>query len=292
MVKKIFLFICMSVITSSLFAQHGNQFGTLTVTSNNNQKFWLFINDVLQNEYSTNLIRIQGLQFTHYRIRVEMDNPSFNMVGQTVLIYSSPNSNNYIVSLERGNYYSFKKTPTVYNPYFIQNLILPNYNFYSAYNQFLYPGFNPNVNYGQGYKGSQYKNYQYNNQGYGNPHGHGNSPGYSDLPGHGNPPTPPPPPPHQTGCMNSNDFNTAIAVIQRETFEDTKLGIAKQITTNNRLCVSQIVQICRLFTYENTKLEYAKFAYSYCYDKNNYYQLNDVFEYSFSKDELRKYIGK
>ena len=309
--KKILLFLCLSVITSTLFAQHGNpygnQYGTLTISSNNNQNFWLFIDDVLQNEYSTNLIRIQGLQFTYYKVRVEIDNPSFYTVGETILIYSTPNRNNYVVSLERGNFYSFKKTQTALNPYFIQNLILPNINYYSAYEQFLYPGFNPNVNYGQGYKGSAYKKYQYNNPGYGNPPGHGGNspghgnpqpPGYGNPPGHGNPqghgnppPPPPPPPSHQTGCMNPNDFNSAIAVIQRETFEDSKLGIAKQITSNNRLCVAQIMQICRLFSYENTKLDYAKYAYSYCFDRNNYFQLNDVFTYSSSKDELRKFIG-
>jgi len=131
MKKKILLFLCLAVITSSVFAQHGNphgnQFGTLTVSSNSNQKFWLFIDDVLQNEYSTNIIRIQGLQFTNYKVRVEIDNPSFYTVGQTILIYSTPNSNNYVVSNEKGNYYSFKKTQTVYDPYFIQNLILPDY---------------------------------------------------------------------------------------------------------------------------------------------------------------------
>jgi len=293
--KKILLFLCLGVITSTSFAQHGNPhgnphgtpYGSLTVSSNNNQKFWLFIDDVLQNEYSTHLIRIVGLQFNYYKVRVEMDNPSYNTVGQTVLIDRMQNSNNYVVSLERGNVYSFKKTQFAYEPYFIQSLILPDYNYYSAYNQFLYPGFNPNANYGQGYKGSQYKKYQYNNPGPGNP------PPPPPPPGHGNPPPPPPHPthPNQTGCMNPNDFNSAIAVIQRETFEDSKLGIAKQITSNNRLCVAQIMQICRLFSYENTKLDYAKYAYSYCFDRNNYFQLNDVFTYSSSKDELRKFIG-
>jgi hypothetical protein len=64
-----------------MFAQYGN----ITVSSNTNQKFWLFVDDVLQNEYSTTLIRIQGLQYSYYKIRVEMDNLSNNCVGQEQL---------------------------------------------------------------------------------------------------------------------------------------------------------------------------------------------------------------
>jgi hypothetical protein len=291
MTKKIFLFLCLSIMTSAVFAQYG----TITVSSNNNQKFWLFIDDVLQNEYSTNIIRLQGLQLINYKVRVEMDNPSYNCVGETVLIYGNPNFNNFVVSLEKGNYYSFKKTQTLYQPFFIQNVILPDYNFYTAYNQFLYPGFNPNVNYGHGnqFRGSAYKVYQHNNQGYGNPPGHGNPPGYGDPHGHGNPPGHGDQPsyPPQSVCMNSNDFSRAITVIQQESFESSKLGTAKQVASNNKLCVSQIIQICRLFSFEDNKLDFAKFAYRFCVDPNNYYQLNEVFTYSSSKDELRKFIG-
>jgi hypothetical protein len=274
MIKKTFLILIMSIFTASVFAQYG----TLTITSNSNQKFWLFIEDVLQNEYSTHSIRIQGLQLASYRVRVEMDNANNNCVGQIIQIYQMPNQNNYMVSMDRQNNYLFGKTNMQANPFFIQNVILPDYNYSSAYQQYLYPGFNQNANYGQSqYKGSTYRGYQQQggrggygggNQGHGN-QGHGTS-----IP----------------ACMPMPDFNKAISVIQNESFENTKLSIAKQITSNNYLCVSQIIQICKLFSFENTKLDYAKYAYHYCVDKNNYFQLNEVFSYSTSKDELRKYI--
>ena len=296
--KKIFLFLILCLFASSVFAQHG----TFTVTSNNNQKFWLFIDDVLQNEYSTNIIRIQGLQFNYYKIRIEMDNnPYYNCLGETVLISNMTNNNNYVVAKEKGNFYSFKKTQMPLNPFFIQNLILPNYNYFSDYDQFLFPGFNPNVNYGQNqFKGNVYKKYQYNsgynqgygnqgyNQGYGNQgynQGHGNQ-GYNQVHGNSNTGSG-----MGIGCMPAADFNRAISVIQKESFDESKLNVAKQMTSSNRLCVSQIIQICSIFTFEKTKLDYAKYAYRFCSDQNNYYQINTVFEYSSSKDELRKYIG-
>ena len=260
----------MSIIATSMFAQYG----TLTVSSNSNQKFWLFIEDVLQNEYSTHSIRIQGLQLTSCRVRVEMDNAGNNCVGQIIQISHLPNQNNYMVSVDRQNNYLFGKSNMQANPFFVQNVILPDYAYLSAYQQFLYPGFNPNTNYGQNqYKGSKYKGQQQQggrtyggNQGYGTP--------------------------AQPTCMPVPDFNKAYAVIQGESFENSKLSTAKQITSKNYLCVAQIAQICRLFSYEQTKLDFAKYAYQYCVDKNNYFQLNEVFTYSGSKDELKKYIDR
>jgi len=280
MARKMFLIIVMSILTTSAFAQYG----TLTVTSNSNQKFWLFIEDVLQNEFATHSIRIQGLQLTAYRVRVEMDNADYNTVGQTIQISHLPQHNNYVVSVDRQNNFLFGKSNRQANPFFVQNVILPDYAYQSAYQQFLYPGFNQNVNYGQNqYKGNSYRGYQqYNGHGHGGNQGHGNQ-GHGNQ-GHG---TPPPP-----ACMPMPEFNKAIMVIQGENFESSKLGTAKQVAANNMLCVPQIIQICKLFNSDGTKLDFAKYAYSRCLDKNNYYQLNEVFTFASSKEELRKYIER
>ena len=288
--KKFSLLLFMGIISSTVLAQYG----TLTVGSSSNQKFWLFIDDVLQNEYATNLIRIQGLQYNYYKIRVEMDNYSNNCVGQTVLISNIANNNNYVVN-GSGNSFIFEKTKMSLNPFFVQNIILPDYSYYFAYNQFLYPGFNPNSNYGQGnqHKGNAYKRYLNNYQGYGN-QSYGNQ-GYGNMQRHGNlPPSVSSPEysaPTPVRCMPPNDFNRAFTTIQKESLENSKLDVAKQITANNWLCVSQIMQICKLFSFENTKLDFAKFALRYCADKNNYYQVNDVFSFIASKNELREYMN-
>ena len=45
-----------------------------------------------------------------------------------------------------------------------------------------------------------------------------------------------------------------------------------------------------LFTYEDTRLELAKYAYGYTYDIGNFYKLNDAFTYESSIEELNEYI--
>jgi hypothetical protein len=46
-----------------------------------------------------------------------------------------------------------------------------------------------------------------------------------------------------------------------------------------------------LFDFENTKLDFAKFAYDRTYDRANYYKVNDAFEFESSIEDLNRYIG-
>ncbi|TVR78301.1 MAG: DUF4476 domain-containing protein [Chitinophagaceae bacterium] len=95
------------------------------------------------------------------------------------------------------------------------------------------------------------------------------------------------------GChypMAPADFQRAKSSISSQSFEDSKMNIAKQMTRSNCLTAGQVREVMTLFTFEETKLEYAKFAYDYTHDLGNYYMVNDVFTYSFSVDELNEYL--
>jgi hypothetical protein len=96
------------------------------------------------------------------------------------------------------------------------------------------------------------------------------------------------------GCrypMHDGDFQVAKTSISSKSFEDDKLTVAKQVTGANCLLCSQIRQIMTLFSFEETRLEYAKFAFAYAFDQGNYYQLNDAFQFSSSIGELDEYIN-
>ena len=79
-------------------------------------------------------------------------------------------------------------------------------------------------------------------------------------------------------------------MISNESFDDTTLTMAKQGVSNNPMTATQIVNICKLFSFESIKLEFAKFAYAFCTEKNKYYLLNEVFSHDSSKRELNEYI--
>lgn len=94
---------------------------------------------------------------------------------------------------------------------------------------------------------------------------------------------------HEHG-MNSADFNRVVHIISDESFDKNRLSIAKHVIVGNRMTVNQIATICNLFTFEANRLEFAKFAYSHCTNKNKYFLLNEVLTFSSSKQELFDYI--
>ena len=79
--------------------------------------------------------------------------------------------------------------------------------------------------------------------------------------------------------MNEPDFAEAQRSVSSKNFEDSKMTIAKQITGANCLTADQVKRMMRTFTFEDSKLEYAKFAYRKTFDIGNYYKLNDAFEF-------------
>lgn len=90
--------------------------------------------------------------------------------------------------------------------------------------------------------------------------------------------------------MSVSDYNDAQNSIKETSFEDTKLSTAKQIADVNCLDVAQIKGIMKLFSFEDSKLEFAKYCYATCYDKKNYFKLNDAFTFDSSKKEMNEYI--
>lgn len=94
------------------------------------------------------------------------------------------------------------------------------------------------------------------------------------------------------GCpypMGASDFESAKASIKSKSFDDSKLTLAKQIIGSNCMLCSQIKELMLLITFEATRLDLAKFAWSHNLDKGNYYKLNDAFTFESSIDELNEY---
>jgi hypothetical protein len=92
--------------------------------------------------------------------------------------------------------------------------------------------------------------------------------------------------------MSTHSFEQALESISSKSFESSKLTIAKQIVGSNCLLSKQVKEIMKLFSFESSRLEFAKFAYKYTWDINNYFLLNDAFDFESSIDELNKYINK
>jgi len=138
---------------------------------------------------------------------------------------------------------------------------------------------NGNGNYGN-YGNGGYGNYGNGNYG-GNYPNHGNYGGHH--PNHdnhgGN---------YNYGAMNFQQF---MPIFKKESFDSGKLELAKNYVATNRLNAQQIAEITRNFSFDSNRLAFAKYAYPYCIDKNNYFQLKPAFQFSSSYDDLVDSIG-
>lgn len=96
------------------------------------------------------------------------------------------------------------------------------------------------------------------------------------------------------GCaypMNEDSFRELTNSISKQSFEDAKLKIAKQAVSANCVSAGQVKKLMGSFTYEESKLDFAKYAYAYTYDKPNFFKINDAFTYSSSVDDLNNYLN-
>jgi hypothetical protein len=93
-------------------------------------------------------------------------------------------------------------------------------------------------------------------------------------------------------CSNASDFGFILQEISRQHFDSGRLQVAKQVISTNRLTSAQITDIMRLFSFESSRLEIAKFAYSYVVDPQRYFMVNNAFSFGSSVDDLNRFIGQ
>lgn len=90
--------------------------------------------------------------------------------------------------------------------------------------------------------------------------------------------------------MSTRDFEQVKSQIKKEWFENNRIISAKVIIDKSNFTAQQVKELMLLFTFENNKLEVAKYAYRKTVDKQNYFQASDALQFKSSKDELNRFI--
>ena len=151
----------------------------------------------------------------------------------------------------------------------------PQYSGNAYYNTPLPNGYNNN---GNNYSNNPYDNYRPNNGNNGNntntnPNNNGN--GLNSGP---------------QGVMNYREFEALKARVRQNTFDRKRVEIAKSATKQNILTANQVVEIVQLITSDNNRLDYAKYAFDYVADRENYPIVVEAMAFESSKKELQRYI--
>lgn len=89
---------------------------------------------------------------------------------------------------------------------------------------------------------------------------------------------------------NNNQIGLVIQTMANTSFDNAKLTIAKQAIAGGSYSSSDVLSMMQQLTFENSKLQLAKFAYRYVVDPNNYFIVNQGFTFSSSVNDLQRTI--
>jgi hypothetical protein len=92
-------------------------------------------------------------------------------------------------------------------------------------------------------------------------------------------------------AMDPKSFSDAKKTIAAANFDDTRLSTAKAIINGNYFNTNQVMELCKLFSFDDSKLEVAKAAYVHVIDPANYFKLGNVFSFDTNKQALNDFIS-
>lgn len=90
--------------------------------------------------------------------------------------------------------------------------------------------------------------------------------------------------------LQDTDLQSLLQTMKNIPFEDKRIELAKSALKTRAIKTNQVEQLLQQFTFEQNKLELAKYCYDKTIDQNNYYTLYDDFTFSNYSSQLAKYI--
>jgi hypothetical protein len=93
-----------------------------------------------------------------------------------------------------------------------------------------------------------------------------------------------------TNAVSEVDYNNFLTAIKNQSFEKDKESYIKTYMKNAYLTTAQIKTIVALLTYDSSKLDIAKFFFTNCVDKQNYFNVAEIMQFSSSKNDLKDYV--
>ena len=95
---------------------------------------------------------------------------------------------------------------------------------------------------------------------------------------------------HRQPCAEPEQMEMVMQTLKKQSFDDGKLEIAKLCVCLGTFCVRDLERMAEVFSFDDNRLEFLKFAYHYCTDRENYPMLRDSFTFSSNFDKLLDYI--
>jgi len=92
--------------------------------------------------------------------------------------------------------------------------------------------------------------------------------------------------------LGETELADILKAVRRESFDDNKLSLARQIVTSakGRIASRQVSELLKLFAFDDRRLDLAKSAYDCVLDPWNYHLVYEAFQFSSNREALSGYI--
>ena len=234
---------------------------SLMIVSPTNERFWLYVNNRLYTRQSAYIAKVDLNPNYIYSIKVMMDNRSRNTINENICL--GGNGKSIILTLDRTQGYGFF-AGTIYHLLWNSQRVNPgtgNYAYIWTDKSNLY---SVRIAGGMDF--------------------------YPIVPTT-QPTTPPMVPPTMQPCSHA-DFQRIKNIVSQQNFDNDRVNVALQAIHGRMVTAEQIAELAELITFESSRLEFLKSAYSDCFDKQNYYLTYRTLTFSSSKDELTRFIQR
>jgi hypothetical protein len=92
--------------------------------------------------------------------------------------------------------------------------------------------------------------------------------------------------------FHNNRFDELKDLVARESFDDTRLAICKEYIRTHPISSKELRELLGIITFENNRINLAKFSYRYVSDPGYFYTVYNAFTYNSSVNELIKWINQ
>lgn len=86
------------------------------------------------------------------------------------------------------------------------------------------------------------------------------------------------------------EVSRMVAQLKAESFDDNRMELAQAMVSSKLLTTADIKRLMGTFQFEDNQLDFAKYAYHYVADLENYFQVASLFKFASNKTELLNYI--
>ncbi|HYI01589.1 DUF4476 domain-containing protein [Hyalangium sp.] len=106
-------------------------------------------------------------------------------------------------------------------------------------------------------------------------------------------PQPPPPPPQpQVYPISEDQLQSLIRAVNKESFGDGKLRVLEAAASSQHFLVPQVTKILQRFSFGEDKLDAVRVLWPRVLDRENSFQLYQLFSFQNEKDQLKQIIGR